>query len=248
MANHILLVFEGAVTEKLVWESIKKYYFNDNTPITHGIYGGEIYSLFHKMNKDPDLDLFTILKKNNVNKEPLKNISRDQVSEIYLFFDYDGHASAASDEKLEKMLIFFNEETENGKLYINYPMIEAVKHISKTTKFQDLKTKCKENINYKNIVHNDTEGKYNDVKNYTKEQWGHISTQNCKKLNKLIIDNFEFPKRNFSQLEAFNKQKEKHIDPENMVAVLSAFPVFLIDYFGCSNFSKMLQVTPCIPD
>lgn len=242
MANCILLVFEGAVTEKLVWDNINKHYLCDHeSPIICGIYGNEIYSLFHKMKKDPDLDLFLLLKENEANTDLLKDISKDQVSEIYLFFDYDGHAGGASDEKLQSMLSFFNEETENGKLYISYPMVEAVKHISKSAAFNDLRVKCKENIQYKALVRNDVDAIYSSLNKYTSDQWKFIFSEHCKKLNALMLDEYVFPSNYFDQLAVFGKQKEKHIDTENMVAVLSAFPVFLIDYYGCSKFSELIS-------
>ena len=49
-----------------------------------------------------------------------------------MFFDYDGHAPLADDEKIKELLILFNEETSFGKLYISYPMIEALKHINES--------------------------------------------------------------------------------------------------------------------
>ena len=49
---------------------------------------------------------------------------------IYLFFDYDfykGDLDKKNDEVLE-LLEYFNEETENGKLFISYPMIESIQY------------------------------------------------------------------------------------------------------------------------
>lgn len=59
------------------------------------------------------------------------DISRDEISEIYLFFDHDGHSHLANREKLENMLQYFNNETENGKLYVSYPMVESLKQQEK---------------------------------------------------------------------------------------------------------------------
>jgi hypothetical protein len=33
------------------------------------------------------------------------------------------HSPAANDDKIIELLDFFNEETENGKLFISYPMV-----------------------------------------------------------------------------------------------------------------------------
>ena len=48
-------------------------------------------------------------------------------SQVFLFFDYDFQNRIGTQKVnniLDEMLDFFDDETENGKLYINYPMIE----------------------------------------------------------------------------------------------------------------------------
>ncbi|TOP22640.1 hypothetical protein CGH19_24830, partial [Vibrio parahaemolyticus] len=46
------------------------------------------------------------------------------------FFDYDAHVPNSSNEKIKELLNFFSEETDKGKLFISYPMIESMKCIS----------------------------------------------------------------------------------------------------------------------
>lgn len=48
-----------------------------------------------------------------------------------LVFDYDPQDNRFSHARLEEMQAYFNESTDNGKLYINYPMVEACKHFKK---------------------------------------------------------------------------------------------------------------------
>ncbi|ROW57287.1 hypothetical protein C3E80_21145, partial [Cronobacter malonaticus] len=74
-----------------------------------------------------DLDIFSLIKERN---PELESFTRDMFSQVFLFFDYDGHSNNASDEKIRKLLDFFDEETEKGRLYISYPMIESLKCIS----------------------------------------------------------------------------------------------------------------------
>lgn len=64
----------------------------------------------------------------------LRNYSRDDFSEVYLFFDYDGHQGnlgqaegVSGDEVLKAMLQAFDNETDQGKLYVSYPMAEALR-------------------------------------------------------------------------------------------------------------------------
>ena len=44
-------------------------------------------------------------------------------------FDFDPHDPQYSDAKIRKMMTFFSESTTMGKLYINYPMVEAFYHL-----------------------------------------------------------------------------------------------------------------------
>ena len=49
-------------------------------------------------------------------------------SDVVLIFDFDPHDNRFSISRLSELLAYFNESTDEGKLYINYPMVEACKH------------------------------------------------------------------------------------------------------------------------
>ena len=57
-------------------------------------------------------------------------MDRESVSQVFLFFDLDIHGLAQSIEQsceqLDELLNFFDNETENGKLFLSYPMVEVV--------------------------------------------------------------------------------------------------------------------------
>jgi hypothetical protein len=50
---------------------------------------------------------------------------------------------------------------------------------------------------------------------------------------------FEFPNKIIEQIKIFENQKEKYININNKVAVLSAFPMFLLDYYGVKLLKKL---------
>ena len=50
-------------------------------------------------------------------------------TDIFLVFDIDPHDSLFDGEKLVQLAEVFCESTDVGKLYINYPMMESLKHI-----------------------------------------------------------------------------------------------------------------------
>ena len=235
--SYILVVFEGLLTEKIIFNNLKKYFLNENSnTIVYGFHCGEIYSLYNKLEKDEDLELFALLKENlkDTNKE-LENIKRNQVSELYLFFDYDGHARSANDEKLKYMLQLFNDETSDyGKLYISYPMVEAIKHLKDNVDFKNTIEESKKI--YKSIVAQNCNNNLQHLDKLTFDDWSFIINENSKKANFIVNNAFTFPTKIIEQLEIFDNQKTKYLDVANKVSVLSAFPIFLLDYYGVDKF------------
>lgn len=241
MSNHILFVFEGERTEKQITDNLTKYFINDDeNSIVQCAYCNDIHELHKVISQDDDLDTFALLKEIPQNREILAAYKRNDFAEIYLFFDYDGHDNLADDTKIKEMLTFFYEETAAGKLYLSYPMVEALKHIPTSTDFKDLKVLAKENIRYKNIVNSEAENKLKHIKKYTKEIWVSLIELHLKKVNFITNDDYMLPTENVVQSEIFLKQLEKYINVDATVAVLSAFPVFLFDYYGYKSILNLL--------
>ena len=237
--NYILVVFEGLVTEKTIFNNLKQYFLNENeNTIVYGFHCGEIYSLYNKLENDDDLELFTLLQENlkGTNKE-IQDIKKNQVSELYLFFDYDGHSISADDNKLEYMLkLFDNETSDYGKLYISYPMVEAIKHLKDGVEFKDTIEESKKS--YKKTVSQNCNSNLQHIHKLKEEDWDFIINQNSKKANFIVNNTFKFQTKVIEQLDIFNNQKIKYIDTKNKVAVLSAFPIFLLDYYGIDVFNQ----------
>jgi len=233
MANYILLVFEGEKTERKIFEAIQGHYFSDSVnTILKAVYCTDIYNLYGKLEDDPYLDVFEIIKEKQKNSAELDGIVRENVSEVFLFFDYDGHASAASDDKLIELLQYFDEETENGKLYISYPMVESIKHLKDGVSFHDVVVPAKENIRYKHHVSINCDRHLVDICSIEKHVWGFVFSQHCKKASYIVASEFVLPGGVIEQSEIFSAQLSAYIFPYERVAVLSAFPLFVADYFG----------------
>jgi hypothetical protein len=240
--SSILFVFEGKKTEMLVMQSFESFFLREKM-IIKCAYGAEIYQLYVSISKDRDLDTFSLLKENELIKDLLKGYKRDDFSEIYLFFDYDGHSSLANDDILEEMLDLFNEETEEGKLLISYPMIESIKHISNTMNFQFLKVDAKKNIGYKQIVENDCRENFKHFNRYSQETWNEIIEYHLKKMNYVVKKEFSIPSYQSSQKVIFSKQRENYINIDSTIAVLNAFPIFVFDYYGSNYRNLFLEQT-----
>ena len=229
--NNLLFVFEGDRTERQIVDNLQRFFVNENTVI-QCVYCGEIYQIYEDISKDEDLDIFNLIKERGDNNRVLRNYNRGDFAEIYMFFDYDAHSNIADDDELKELLEFFNEETDKGKLYISYPMVEALKHISDYDTFRNLKVKCKENIDYKNLVSEDCMNHLKDFTQYERNIWIDLLKTHLYKMNYIVNDIYNYPNSLISQPEILKKQLSKYVTVDSTVAVLSSFPVFLHDYYG----------------
>lgn len=90
------------------------------------------------MSDDFNTDIIELLRELNkdIDKQ-LGGLCRNDFSEVYLFFDYDVQQENIRKElaadALVQMLNTFNNETDLGKLYISYPMVEALRDICEGT-------------------------------------------------------------------------------------------------------------------
>lgn len=242
MPNKILFIFEGEKTEAQIVSSLQTFFVNENTTI-ECVYCAEIYQIYKEIAADKDLDTFNLIKERNIKNEAILNgYTRDDFAEIYMFFDYDGHAPLADDNKLKELLEFFKEETDKGKLYVSYPMVEALKHICNYETFKDLTVECKKNISYKNIVHTSCIKGLRNFNKYDLKTWKQLINVHLKKMNFIVNDSYTLPSDIIFQRIIFSKQLEKHININATVAVLSAFPVFLHDYYGCEEIKKRIEL------
>lgn len=241
MANHILFIFEGEKTEKQITTNLTQYFINENT-VVQCAFCTDIYQLHSEISNDNDLDTFELLKEKEQNKAILASYNRNDFAEIYLFFDYDGHATLASDEKINELLLIFNEETSFGKLYISYPMVEALKHISEKIDFKELKVKAKEKINYKKIVSEEVNNSLIDFSQYSKKNWIELIALHLKKMNFIVYENYRLPKEIIQQEKIFLKQLEKYINVDSTVSILSSFPPFLFEYYGVEFIYNILAL------
>ena len=92
------------------------------------VVGYPIYDLYQKLKNEKQYgDVVAFLRSEGKLPNLQKGVlSSEAFSAIYLVFDYDPQDINYSDSDLRDLLELFNNETELGKLYINYPMVEAV--------------------------------------------------------------------------------------------------------------------------
>ena len=244
----ILFVFEGNVAEPKIFESLNKLYFSQEEVkivcCKHDL--PTLYS--HLVKCGYDLFRSLPLKENGI-AIPKDTRIDTLFSQIFLFFDYDFQHHGGLDyvnRMLKEMLDFFDDETENGKLYINYPMVESLKYTKQMpdNNFYNYIATREDCANHKFKSMAETFA-YSKAKAYrfidlTKTEeaevaanWELLKGQNVKKANYIVNDIMDFPisKDAISQEHIFNAQKTKFVRPSESVSILNSFPIFLYDYF-----------------
>ncbi len=252
----ILFVFEGKRREPDIFRTLDYLYFPKGQTIVCS-FGNNIYELYRQLKElDEAGDIVSILRdKNRDNPDnPFKDHDKSSdFSEIFLFFDYDFQNKNLPLEQMNaqivEMLNVFNDETENGKLYINYPMIEAIRYTKELPdrhffEYSVSRIDC-QNKGFKDMVqcfsaygsldyivldlrHEPEKNKVEKVK----QNWAWLEKQNVSKANYICNNEHAIPsdKDSISQNRIFEAQLTHYL-PKEEVAILSAFPLFIFEYF-----------------
>ena len=127
----ILVLVEGEKTDVALMERLLDIYGID-TKYEIIAYRTNIYTLYHEMFEQNDPEAFSLLQvlKSREPDETRKTIFDDSYSDVLLIFDLDPQDTQFTPEKISYMAEYFVESSDMGKLYINYPMVEAFYHMA----------------------------------------------------------------------------------------------------------------------
>lgn len=250
----ILFVFEGDEREPRLYRTLERLYFpreNDNIICS---FGNNIYDLYNELQEyDGGGDIVALMRErlSDRHDSTLDGIRNSDISEIYLFFDYDfQNAQLSLDEinrRVKEMLALFDDETDNGKLYINYPMIESIRYTKELPdkayayytvgreECKEFKRLAREFSAYDSLDHllfKDGEIPTKDKFLKVKDNWQYLKQMNVCKANLLTTGQFTMPKEkaDIGQLAIFNNQVANHVQPNEHVAILNSFPIFIFEY------------------
>lgn len=262
-----LFVFEGKKDSR-IFDTLTGIFFPEETDRVVCVYRSNIYSLYKKLE---DLDIFGSSRHNgntvSVLKEilaahgdlTLSDVREDEISEVYLFFDYDfqqtQHSLHENNERVRKMLEYFDDETENGKLYIHYPMLESIRHTKllpdadycqysvergKCCSFKDLvqEFSAYPSLKYLTLSKKDSQQRREEVKC----NWMHLLRMNVGKAHFLCqgVEKFPISKDLVSQIDIYSNQLRKYVEKQPCrVSILNAFPLFLFEYFPIDRFDSV---------
>ena len=186
----------------------------------------------------------------------LLSYKRNDFAQLFLFFDIEQQDPRGDKDKIVRLLTnVFSNETDNGKLYINYPMVEALRDIRKEDAcYHDCLVPISDIKSYKKLV--GTRTCLTNVSKYDEQTWKRFCTRAVQRISCLLMEgcsideaekrtqrmSFRDYRAHGSQHAIYQKQFENHISTKSEVMVLSSIPLFLLDYYPESFWKKMVEM------
>lgn len=245
--SKILILTEGKSPDKSVIQNINEKFDIGGEIIWTKV--GTIYAFYKLLKKEyektPYIEMASYIKtryKSKISEDFLSS----QISRIYLFFDYDIYSELDSEyddlekisekiKEIEEISKFFANETEEGKLYLSFPMIEAYsKPVGVNFKYrkENFEELLKNFSNFKSKIKKETRNRGNACINSKYLEIIKFYIENSKKLLDLKIEEIE----RIKVLEFENNLLKNN----RKINVFSGIPIFLKEYFGMKKLNKIL--------
>lgn len=192
------------------------------------IYGTDIYDLYHLIEVEYGEDWFEdsleidipllISKKLGI----YPKLDKRNFTNTILMFDYEHHDNWYSDEKIQRLQSHFVNPSDDGILYINYPMVESFLHMTSIPDFdyitRAIPVTCNPGNKYKNIVNqNSALLKYLSV--YTKvfkEVFENIDGIDENQVDNIVFMLLSFSDKEKLQDDIYGYLKSLKVDEQNI--------------------------------
>ncbi len=247
MAKRILFIVEGERTEDRFIRKMMSVFGIVDERKTY-VYGTNIHVLYDSVfgNGDPgDTDLLLALKSQTDDEEEKKILS-ESYSDILMVFDVEFHDPLFDPGRIRKMLAHFSDSTDNGKLYLNYPMMESCRHMPSLDwrDFLELAVGRSDIPGYKRIVGEESCKELRDPNRYDRRLMTVISMANARKYLHLVKGDPE-DTRAYDQCDGrgiFDIQM-RCMEDRDMMYVLNTASLIIVDWNPSAFFTGEL----CIP-
>lgn len=208
---------------------------------------------------DGEADVFAIMKErlHSRGDYSLDQYSSYQIESVYLFFDYDPQNNTIPpgllNQSISEMVTLFDDPMDKGKIFISYPMLEGLfclQSIPDAAFFDTVvfladcrgfKGWCQQFLYERNpnllLYKTDGDGKIKDDSPAKKQElldkWNTLVIMTVNKANLICHGTSVMPNNvdEISQIDIVRHQIDDFVIPCSCVSILSAFPLFIFDYF-----------------
>ena len=240
--RNILLIVEGADDEVNLFKKIIQCFPEINLNAENIlVYNTNLWVLNEDLSKEfgtnwyasADIDFRIFCE----SKFP--QIKGKKITDTFLVFDYERQDPKFDATQFEYLFEFFYDSVENGQLYINYPMVESYRHLTKKPlpdeNYKERKCNVSDLKKYKALVGAET--KFHDYRKYDRVTIQEIIVHNLKKASFITTGVYELDKvrllsaaQNISYID-IAKSQNKHSETEaGFVFVLCTCVMFVTDY------------------
>lgn len=146
---------------------------------------------------------------------------------------------------VKEMLETFDNETENGKLYISYPMVESIKDVSLERKgYDNFCISLSQSGDYKEIVNRQSD--FSNYNRITRSMWLCACKASVKRAGFLVRNTEECDYDTFiksvTQKEIYSVQRDKFVNGNKTIAIINAIPLFLVEYYKENFWDQVMGV------
>lgn len=235
----VLFIVEGRRDEPRLLKKMHSMLFGTQLENIYS-YETTVYDLLKKMfdhdEMDCNLDVISVLRETELEPERRIVLEREY-SDIYLIFDMDPQESRYEEcsHLLESAMLFFSDSTVNGKLYLNYPMLESYKHLRAhdDISYFDRVVGIDEIREYKSVVESECHPHFKHLNRYTEDTMREIIFMNVRKANKMLSGVSNLPGvddyRSWEGIELLRIQRESFAD-DGVLFVLNTSVFYPIDF------------------
>ena len=197
-------------------------------------YGADVHQLIRSMfpggEPDENLDLLAVLREKSDSP-----VLSQEYAQVFLVFDMDPQDGEYDPVMMRKALEYFDNPTENGKLYINYPMVESYRHLVSESfdDYRDLSVTFSDIKHYKNYVNTYGLKELRQPRMVDSRVIRSLIVFNLRKLNFALTGDDEMPDSDGCRsldLTRFFDIQSLMLKEEGCILVMNTFLISIVDY------------------
>ena len=142
--------------------------------------------------EDDEIDIQLVLKSKETDKHK-RDLLSQRYRDVFLVFDFEPHHDHPHFDTVLRMLKYFSDSSNHGKLYINYPMMQSYKHFASLPDdtFAARQVKISDCSQYKRLV-GEMSG-FTDINSYSYVTFVSLIVHHLRKANLLLSGNYITP-------------------------------------------------------